>query len=379
MSRRRRKRHDAARETSRGKGDALEAIVELMHHFPGAKVERNVFLPAVRDPSRTREIDVLISGLVGGYPVRIAIECRNVSSLIEVGDVGEFIDKLKDVGIPVQHGVFVSASQFRRGALRRANELGLRTLRYEDVSSQLPAAVSNAIQSIIFTLLTIASIRITSDKGGPAPVGEILFFRDVEGNLKGSVPDLVWRMWRDAELDEQLGDHSVQVELPSGWLQIVGGEVADVKEVHVDYAVTAHVVDFPGNLTHHHLIDQQSNELARFQIEATFDPPDGRYPVSRYSSEADLDAALRGKAVLQVASGRIRLPRIRWMSLYWPPSKKAMDALMAHLRRAIEAGEDFDLTTIGIDEIEGSDLKALWDPIIPDHPMVDDIRTSGHE
>jgi hypothetical protein len=61
------------------------------------------------------------------------------------------------------------------------------------------------------------------------------------------------------------------------------------------------------------------------------------------------------------------------MSLYWPPSQKAMITLRKHLKASLESGEEFDISAIGIEEIEGSDLKALWDPIIPDHPMADEV------
>ena len=45
----------------------------MLHDLPGVKVERNVQLPPIRgDQTRRREIDVLLTGYVTGYPVRIA-------------------------------------------------------------------------------------------------------------------------------------------------------------------------------------------------------------------------------------------------------------------------------------------------------------------
>jgi len=373
MGQRKRKKHDASPDTSRGKGDILEDIVESMHGYPGAKIEKNVFLPAIKEPDRQREIDVLISGHVGGYPVSIAIECKNVSSPIEVKEIGEFSDKLEDVGIPVRQGVFVTSSRFRSGALSRASELGIKTLQYVNVKTDLPGVVSKAIQSIIFTLLTITQIQVTNDQGGPALAGEILFFRDDDGRLKGSVPDLVWKGWLKGELEDSLGNHSFQIELPPDWHQVVRGKTAIVEKIVVDYQITAHVVDFHGELDQHQLVDQQSGQVSRFHLDATFDPPDGQYPVNTYATEDNLESALRKKAMLHISLGRERLPRIRWMSLYWPPSKRAIMELHKHVKTSLESGDDIDFSAIGIEETEGSDMNALWDPIIPDHPFAKDL------
>jgi len=81
-----------------------------MHQMTGVKVEQNVFLPAQDGSGRKREIDVLLSSQVAGHPVRVAIECKNEKEPIGVQKVGEFIDRLLDVGIPTQLGIYVSAS-----------------------------------------------------------------------------------------------------------------------------------------------------------------------------------------------------------------------------------------------------------------------------
>ena len=238
----------------------------------------------------------------------------------------------------------------------------------------MPEAVSNAIQSLVYILLTIKKIQITNDIDSPGSAGEILFFWDDDGKLKGSVPDLVWGMWCDGELEMKLGSYSIDIELPSGWQEVVGGKIAKVARILIDYQVTGHVVDFPGDLDQHQLVDQLSGQITRYQVEATFDPPDGKYPVRIFSSENDVKTALMSRALLQIALGRVRLPRIRWMSLYWPPSQKAMSTLVSHLKSSLESGEEFDISAIGIEGIEGSDLKALWDTIISDHPMLDDCE-----
>ncbi len=373
MGRRKRSSHEASPDTTRGRGDLLEDIVETMHGFPGATVERNVFLPSVRHPTRKREIDVLVSGSIGGYKVQIPIECRNVNSPIEIKEIGEFADRLEDVGLPIRLGVFVTSSRFRSGALSRARELGIQTLQYKNVESGLPEAVSQAIQSVVFTLLTITRIEISNDVGGSASAGDTLFFRGEDRSLKGSVPDLVWKQWREGGIDNALGDCCTEIVLPPNWHQFIRGQRANVQRIRVNYQVTAQVVEFPGSLDQHQLVDQLSGQVKRFYAQATFDPPEGRYPVRTYSTEEALKSGLEGRAPLRISIGRQRLPRIRFASIYWPPSQRALQALLTHLKTTMARGEEFDVSKLRIEEIEGADLKAVWEPIVPDHPMLGEL------
>jgi hypothetical protein len=104
------------------KGRLVESVVALLHNIPGITVKRNVKLPPLHgDQSRTREIDVLLSSDVAGYPVRIAFSCKNERKKIRVGTIGEFIDQLNEVGIPPQQGIIVSVmlAQITRSDSRR--------------------------------------------------------------------------------------------------------------------------------------------------------------------------------------------------------------------------------------------------------------------
>ena len=76
--RRKRKKKAAPAGSTRAKGDILEQIVAEMHKTPGVTVERNVFLPVQDESDRTREIDVLLTSKVAGYPICVAIECKNL-------------------------------------------------------------------------------------------------------------------------------------------------------------------------------------------------------------------------------------------------------------------------------------------------------------
>jgi hypothetical protein len=76
------------------KANILEDVVALLHDDPEVVVQKKVRLPTRTNPRRTREVDVLVTGRVADYPVRIAIECKNYGSKIGVSKLDEFNGKL---------------------------------------------------------------------------------------------------------------------------------------------------------------------------------------------------------------------------------------------------------------------------------------------
>lgn len=77
------------------KGKIAEMIVAAMHDRPGICVEQNKKLSSNRDPRRKREVDVLITAMAAGYPVRIAIECKNYKKSIDIQRIDEYVGKLE--------------------------------------------------------------------------------------------------------------------------------------------------------------------------------------------------------------------------------------------------------------------------------------------
>ncbi len=71
--------------SSVAKGELVEEIVEKMHANPNVGVQRRVFLDPLAGSGK-REIDVLLTSSVAGYPVRLAIECKNEKAQVSRGD-----------------------------------------------------------------------------------------------------------------------------------------------------------------------------------------------------------------------------------------------------------------------------------------------------
>jgi hypothetical protein len=90
----------------------------------GASVEHDVQVPSVSDPSRTRQIDVLVTGNLGGFPLKIVVECKHYGRALHVGDLDGFLGKIEDVKCNL--GVLVSLNGFGSGARSRAATEGNR-------------------------------------------------------------------------------------------------------------------------------------------------------------------------------------------------------------------------------------------------------------
>jgi len=361
-------------KSTTAKGRMLESIVASMHKAPGTKVETNVFLRPRDGNGRGREIDVLLTSEVSGYPIRVAIECKNYEKPLGVGEIDKFIGKLDHVGIPKCLGIFVSASRYTKGAINRAAEAGVRLLEYKDVTSELNKQIIFAFQSLIYLLLSITKLQVTSNIIGPSPAGEVLFFKTGDGKLCGSVPDLIWMRWKKGFIPETLGKHELEIEVPTGWHHFIQGKSSQISSIKAEVLVSAHVLTFPGTVFGHHIVPQGLSKPEKWQIGAEFSPPLGKQPIVKFTEEDDLKVYIESKkSVIQTIS-RYRLPRIQLLSLYWPPSVKTLKKLKALVSASIEKGEPFDLTKFNILDIEGDDLSSVWDPIIPDHPMIKNHR-----
>jgi hypothetical protein len=77
-----------------------------------------------------RQVDVWLTGAVGGHEACVAIECRLYSRRVGIKDVEAFQSFLDDVA--ADRGVIISQSGFTNGAKARAEKIELETLTPEE-------------------------------------------------------------------------------------------------------------------------------------------------------------------------------------------------------------------------------------------------------
>ena len=331
-----------------------------MHDVKGVSVRQNVRLPSLNG-GRLREFDVLIDGTLAGYPMRLAIECKNERDLTGAPKIDAFIGKLAHVGIPPSQGIFVSAKGFTKGALDCARQAGIRPLVLTGLTDdRLAAAVHEAFQSVIFLLPVVRTWQVSNHLPTPKPE-EMFLLYDQEGNLCGSVADLVWRAWQDGSVPRQIGIHRIRLNLPIGWRQMVEGIEALPVELSAEVHVHGLAASLRGTAVRHDLLNAETNKREKISVRATFTQTDAQsagLKILTSQEERTLFLSQQRGSVRVLAE--VPLPRLAWHGLFWPPSEK-------YIKAASQMAAQNWQKAANVEEInwmlQGGSLEAMWDPL----------------
>lgn len=352
------------------KARVVEEVVALLHELEGDPVERNVSLPSTADPSQFREIDVLITGELAGHPIRIPIECKNYSARIDKTKIAEFADKLKDVGIPTELGVFVSVSDYEESARRRAKQYGIKLLRLEGFTSdRLTSAAFKAFRSTVDLLMRVEKVTFVS--GLPIDdIWNVFWIKDRYGNMAGGLWDLLWKKWINEEIPATWGLQNVSVEPPKGWSWHF-----DHPQVERTVVATVRVLGFvitEEGLAHRHVLQNVLNENERRRhIRAIFEETPEAMVFKVVSNKEEYQAATHPAGIAHMVYESLRAPRIEVHGrMYWPPTKRAIDVIQKRIDAAQSAGNlDWaDFRNNPFEELEGTDINAIWSEMWSGHP-----------
>ncbi|GJM15958.1 MAG: hypothetical protein DHS20C13_12850 [Thermodesulfobacteriota bacterium] len=348
--------------STKEKGRILEEIIANLHNQPGIIVERNVFMKS-KDGNRKREIDVLLSGGIAGYPIRIAIECKNEKRKIGTGKIDAFIGKLKDINIPVNQGIFVSSSGYTSDAIRRAKEGGLRALNLTGLTKQgLKQTVSDAFQSLIYLLPVVKSISIlnTSVPRVENTIDLELFYNE-ENKVCATVSDLIWQKWLNSDIPSQIGLHVVKFHTPQNWHQKLNGKIENSSTVVVSLDIVGLMLEIAGKAEEYYLLNASDNALEKTHINVTFDSPKSENPLINIHSETELENYLKKHNTVGVVS-RMKLPRILNGPVYWPPSENVAKKVIK-LMKDYQDGKIPDPRPLKFEDIEGININSAFEPI----------------
>lgn len=353
------KKPDAAAK----KGRLLESLVAELYTLPGVSVEKNVRMPVPDSSDRVREIDVLVSGSLAGFPIRLPIECKNYGRIIDAPDIDQFVGKLNDLRLPSQ-GIYVSANGFSSGAIERAGKSNIKLLQFSGLADgRLVSAVDEAIKSIVYLLATISKISVTNRLPEMKEYEWAHVFFDPDGSIAGTTADLVWADWHNERIPEKLGVYSYDVAIPEGWYQKIDGSICNPIRISITLNIAALVVSVAGSATRHSLSDAATGTPEKLRAKATFPRPSEPLPVLCFSTEEELQAYLSSrKAALVMTLGRVRLPRIRSGPFYWPPSQRVAQT-MAALHAAFLHGQLPHPREYRLVDMESTLLDAIWEPI----------------
>lgn len=269
--------------STKAKGMILEDLVAALHRLPSMRVDTRIRLPSVRPNSkRKREVDVLLTAEVMGYPVRIAFSCKNERRLVKTSQVDEFIAALDDVGIPRSLGVIVTPLGFTSDALRMTEENGIRPLIFEGLNdSRVAAAVSTAMQSVIYLACVWRDIQYfdcASQQSVDRPPSWCSIASDAQvpvsqGDLKLLTPHLlhhVWKLWGDGKIPRSIGKQSLFLRLES----TAPAEAVGQRGVaFVEVQVIALIAQLDGTLTDARLKHARTQEVEKRRIDVSFRKP----------------------------------------------------------------------------------------------------------
>lgn len=186
------------------KGNLLEGIVEhLCSGIKNAKVAKNVKVLGKRS-GEMREIDVLIEGRVGAFPVNIVVESKNYNKPVGIEKVESLKSKLDDVGGDL--GVIVCPNGFTKAAKNLALSNGIKL--FEVVDPKLGdndlfiplRYVWPDIEGFSYEVVhrTIGEFSITQDMSR---------WRFHVGDEKLDIRQLVWHAWNIEMIPQKAGDH----------------------------------------------------------------------------------------------------------------------------------------------------------------------------
>lgn len=350
------KKARAERRNSRAKGNIVEQIVEQMHRVRGVSVDRNVRLASTQNPKRRREIDVLVSGQVIGYPVRFAFECKNYDKPVDVAKIGEFADKLHDVGIAPQNGIFVSASGFTAGALDRAKQSGMQTLVLSGLAdNRLASRVIDALQSVVYLLPTVIQFTVVNAHSSLEPE-EMWLWYDEDGQPVANTPDLLWHRWNDGEPPSVIGVHEIKVDAP-GWSQRIAGTPSVPSELRFTVHVYGLVLTLSGRASDHRLLDGSGQQMKKQQVNVVFDAPSNSSPLRAFATEEEFNEFITARPEPVKFITRVRLPRLQWNGLFWPISERAG----RELNELAKAKGPNAMTAEDFVAVERNRLDSVWE------------------
>lgn len=203
---------------------------------PNSMISHNVKVLG-QDSGTDRQIDVLIEDRVGQFPIKIAIECKDHSSLLDVNIVGEFKSLLQDTKI--SKGVLVAPSGFTKAALKLAASYDIETYRPVDTDPHKWRCAVSIPTVCDFRSARIA-LRLSFSHPLPImipydPTGIMLY--DQHDQPTRTIAEVAAQRWDEGKYPVEPGLHEVPLcgDLPAkidnGYGQIVPIDLTALIEV----------------------------------------------------------------------------------------------------------------------------------------------------
>jgi Restriction endonuclease len=207
---------------------------------PGAKVTHNAKVEG-RLSETFRQIDVLVEQSIGQYQIRIALDCKDYKTPVDVKAVEEFHGLMVDIG--AHKGALVCPAGFTKSAKKRAKKLEVDLFSPADTDPH-KWQVSLALPAICDFRATRIAFGISSSAPMPLRLSERFYelsVHDAEGNDLGRIVDVASTRWDEGEYPTEPGEHKKVPLLPVGGTTIDNGYGSQIPvDLTVSLLVTRH-------------------------------------------------------------------------------------------------------------------------------------------
>ncbi len=362
---------------SNDKGTLLEDIVTKIHAMNGLRATPRVKLPSRLDPSRDREIDVLLETQVGPYPFQIPVECKNWGDPVGIEDIDAYQGKLNELGLNLRGAIYVSAGGYRSGAVSKADSLGIVLLDIEGLTEdRLAQDVFVAVTGTLFVFPSVSELKFQSAHASAQPS-----FFSPDGQFGGTMMDLVWKAWIEHP-SLLLGEIVGAEHVPSGWGSYVDGDFASVDVVEYRLLKEGHLLARKGTARKALLSGHADGTPRLAHFESEYESPFGHFELQRVLSEQELKEELNIDGPLISSLWRVKVPRVMYDGPFgrfpWLPDDDLFHQLFAihkndpegfassesphRLAFGTDIGELFEAPSASYVDCLRSRMGSLWNP-----------------
>ena len=173
-----------------------------------AKVTHNEVIEGIHSKS-PRQIDIAIRQNVGQFNLFIAIDCKDHKDRIDVKEVEQFMELIKDVG--ANKGAIISASDFTSGAKNRAKAASIELYRLIDTDDHAWQAIVSMPVVCEMRAIKAFSFGFRSSTPGPfrmhtADINNTILYRE-NGSAIDTISNILRTKWNNGQIPIEPGRH----------------------------------------------------------------------------------------------------------------------------------------------------------------------------
>jgi hypothetical protein len=185
-----------------------EAVVSIQKNIaPNAKIKHDDKI--IGRSGTERQIDISLRYHIGQFNILVIIDCKDWSSPVDIGDVGQFIDMVEDVG--ANKGALICNAGFTEGAKNRAKEKGIDLLKVVDTENPDIKLEIGFPTLCVFRYMKSFNFCFRHSLPGlfKIPAGDIRYLEiyKQDGTFNDILINLLTKAWNLGKLPEGLGKY----------------------------------------------------------------------------------------------------------------------------------------------------------------------------